>query len=185
MRFGPGSNLWLVLVLFWAFLMGPRVVTPPFAWSGFDLGFFVGTCLFWLGEVPWVYRLLEMVQEGCPGHGPVHALVASARRIGFRGDLAMPGGRGRVFLACYCSAWRSKVSADLCAKNGFQGGPFLDFSWFASAPYFFSCSGKKQGALTRRHGWCVSGMVFCLVRCVGEAVPCRFCGGADVDGHLF
>ena len=34
-------------------------------------------------EVPGVYLLLEMVQEGCPGHGPVHALVACARRIGF------------------------------------------------------------------------------------------------------
>ena len=37
--------------------------------------------------MPGVYRLLEMVQEVCLGH----ALVAGARRIGFRWDPAMPG----------------------------------------------------------------------------------------------
>ena len=44
-RFGPGGNLWPVLVLFWAFLIGLRIVTPPFVSSGSGLGFFVGTCL--------------------------------------------------------------------------------------------------------------------------------------------
>ena len=34
-------------------------------------------------EVPRLYRLLDLVHEGCPGHGPVHALLTSARRIGF------------------------------------------------------------------------------------------------------
>ena len=34
-------------------------------------------------EVGGVYRHLEEVQRGCPGHGPLHALVASAARIGF------------------------------------------------------------------------------------------------------
>ena len=37
-------------------------------------------------EVCRLYRLLDMVHDG--GHGPVHALVASARRIGFRWNLA-------------------------------------------------------------------------------------------------
>ena len=36
-----------------------------------------------------VHRLLDTVQEGCPGHGPIHALVAGARRIGFRWDPAV------------------------------------------------------------------------------------------------
>ena len=35
-------------------------------------------------EVGRVYRLLEMVGEGCPGHGPIHLLSASATEIGFR-----------------------------------------------------------------------------------------------------
>ena len=36
-----------------------------------------------------MYRLLEQVQGSCPG--PVHAVVASAGRIGFPWDPTMPG----------------------------------------------------------------------------------------------
>ena len=98
-RFGPGGNLWVVLVLFWAFLMGLTVV-PSFCLVWFKFGLFRRYLSVKPEEVPGVYRLLEMVQEGCPGHGPVHALVASARRIGFRLDPAMPGWERQVFLAC-------------------------------------------------------------------------------------
>ena len=31
-----------------------------------------------------VYRLVTMVSEGCPGHGPIHLLSVSAAGIGFR-----------------------------------------------------------------------------------------------------
>ena len=34
-------------------------------------------------EIDRVDRLMEMVQEGCPGHGPDHSLVASAVGIWF------------------------------------------------------------------------------------------------------
>ena len=37
----------------------------------------------WPAEVGRVYRLLEMVGEGCPVHGPIHLLSASAAEIGF------------------------------------------------------------------------------------------------------
>ena len=37
-------------------------------------------------EVGRIHRLLDSVSEGCPGHGPVHLLVASAAEIGFRWD---------------------------------------------------------------------------------------------------
>ena len=37
-------------------------------------------------EVGIVYPLLDMVREGCPGHGPVHLLVASATGAGFEWD---------------------------------------------------------------------------------------------------
>ena len=36
----------------------------------------------WPTEVGRVYRLLEMVGEGSPGHGPIHLLTASAAEIG-------------------------------------------------------------------------------------------------------
>ena len=37
----------------------------------------------WPAEVGRIYRLLEMVRDGCPGHGPIHLLSKSAAEIGF------------------------------------------------------------------------------------------------------
>ena len=42
-------------------------------------------------EVGRVYRLLDRVVEGDPGHGPVHLLVASAAEIGFLWDPHLRG----------------------------------------------------------------------------------------------
>ena len=38
------------------------------------------------GEVSRVYRLLDTVAEGCPGHRPAHLLFESAAEIGFQWD---------------------------------------------------------------------------------------------------
>ena len=128
---GPGSSRLLALVLYLAFWMGHMVVTLFFVLSGSGFVFFAGTCL--LG------RLLDLVHDGCPG--PLHALVASARRIGFHWDPSLtgwdrPGLPGLSFLAgpirhfrsAILSVWRGKVAADLCARSGFRGGPLLDIS---------------------------------------------------------
>ena len=93
----------------------------------------------WPTEVGRVYRLLEMVSEGGPGHGPVHLLSASAAEIGFRWNplalaWARPGllllsnlaGPVQHFRAAILDAWRCKVSADLFGRAGFRGGPLLD-----------------------------------------------------------
>ena len=82
---------------------------------------------------------METVGEGCPGHGPVHLLSASAAEVGFRWDpLALawsrPGllllsnldGLVQHFRAAILDAWRNKVAADLCGRKGFRGGPLLD-----------------------------------------------------------
>ena len=61
--------------------------------TGCDLAFCVAWFRFrllrrhlalWPTEIGRVYRLLEMVSEGSPGHGPIHLLSASAAEIGFR-----------------------------------------------------------------------------------------------------
>ena len=93
----------------------------------------------WPAEVGRVYRLLEMVCEGSPGHGPIHLLSGSAATIGFRWDLvalawSRPGlpllsnlaGPVQHFRAAILDAWRDKVSADLCGWKGFRGRPLLD-----------------------------------------------------------
>ena len=79
-----------------------------------------------------VYRLLEMVGEGCPGHGPIHLLSSSAAEIGFQWDpraLAFVGpglpllsnlaGPIQHFKAALLDAWRNKVTADLFGRKGF------------------------------------------------------------------
>ena len=93
----------------------------------------------WLAEVGRVYRLLEMVGDGCPGHGPIHLLSGSAAEIGFRWDpLSLAWSRPGLPLLCNLAgpiqhfrsaiidAWRNKVSADLCSRQGVRGGPLLD-----------------------------------------------------------
>ena len=85
------------------------------------------------------YRLLELVGEGCPGHGPIHLLSASAAEIGFRWDpltlawsrpglplLSYLAGPIQHFKAAILDAWRNKVGADLCGREGFREGPLLD-----------------------------------------------------------
>ena len=74
-----------------------------------------------------------MVSEGCPGHGPVHLLAASAPEIGFQWDpLALgwsrPGlpllsnlaGPVQHFRAAILDAWRAKLASDLCDREGFH-----------------------------------------------------------------
>ena len=86
-----------------------------------------------------MYRLLDLVRDGCPGHGPIHALVTSARRIGFSWDslrtrwdrpgllgLCNLAGPIQHFRSAILDAWRNKVAVDLCARGGFRVGPLLD-----------------------------------------------------------
>ena len=93
----------------------------------------------WLAEVGRVYRLLEMVGDGCPGHGPIHLLSASAAEIGFQWDpltlawvrpgvplLSNLAGPVQHLNAAIRDAWRNKVAADLCGREGFRGGPLFD-----------------------------------------------------------
>ena len=57
---------------------------PAFCVVCFRFRLLRGYLALWPTEVGRVYRLLEMVGEGCPGHGPIHLLTATAAEIGFR-----------------------------------------------------------------------------------------------------
>ena len=83
-----------------------------------------------------VYRHLEHVADGCPGHGPAHLLVESAAEIGCVWSPEMVGwvreglpvlsnlaGLIQPFWSAVHDGWRSEVSADLCAGKGFRGVP--------------------------------------------------------------
>ena len=89
-------------------------------------------------EVGRVHRTLEMVGEGCPGHGPLHLHSVSAVEIRFWDPdilawvrpglppLSNLAGPVQLFKAAILEAWRDKVSVDLCGRKGFRGGPLLD-----------------------------------------------------------
>ena len=150
----------------------------------------------WPAEVDRVYRLLAMVHEGCPGHGPIQLLSASAAEIGFQWGLdalawVRPGlpllshlaGPIQHFKAALLNAWRNKVAADLCGRKGFRGGPLLDIH--GSLQLLNSSHVRERDKALLRTimvGGVWSG--FLLGRVRGQAVPCRFCGAPDNDGHL-
>ena len=65
-------------------LDGPSGCDPAFCVVGFRFRLlrWRRSLALWLSEVGRVYRLLEMVSEGCPGHGPIHLLL----EVGFSWD---------------------------------------------------------------------------------------------------
>ena len=57
-------------------LDGAHGCGPSFCLVWFRLRLFRRYLFFGPEEVLRVYRLLDLVHEGCPGHGPIHAVVA-------------------------------------------------------------------------------------------------------------
>ena len=78
----PLANVGAVLSM----LDGPSGCDPLFCVVWFRFRLFRRFLALWPSQVGRAYRLLDMVSEGCPGHGPVHLLVASAAEVGFRWD---------------------------------------------------------------------------------------------------
>ena len=76
----PLANVGAVLSM----LDGPSGCDPAFCMVWFRFRLLRRYIALWPTGVGRVYRLLEMVSEGCPGHGPAHLLVASAAEIGFQ-----------------------------------------------------------------------------------------------------
>ena len=79
-RHQPLASVGAVLSL----LDGPTGCDPAFCVVWYRFRLLRRYLALWPAEVGRVYRLLEMVGEGCPEHSPVHLLSASAAEIGFR-----------------------------------------------------------------------------------------------------
>ena len=178
-------------------LDGPTGCDDAFCVVWFRFRFFRRYLALWPSQVGRAYRLLEMVSEGCPGHGPIHLLSASAAEIGFRWDpLALawsrPGlpllsnlaGPIQHFRAAVLDAWRNKVAADLCGREGFRGGPLLDVH--GSLQLLYSSHVRDRDKFLLRSimvGGVWNGYLLGKVR--RQPVPCRFSGAPGDDGHLF
>ena len=120
-------------------LDGPTGCDPAFCVVWFRFRLFRRYLALWPSQVGRVYRLLEMVGDGCRGHGPIHLLAASAAEIGSRWDpltlawtrpglplLSNLAGPIQHVKPAILDAWRNKAAAYLCGREGFRGGPLLD-----------------------------------------------------------
>ena len=189
----PFANVGVVLSL----LDGPSGCDPAFCVVWFRFRMLRRYLAYRPGEVSSVYRLLESAAEGSPGHGPVHLLLQSAAVIGFRWDpeelawdrpglplLSNLSGPFQHFRAAILGAWRDKVSADLCARKGFRGGPSLDID---GTLQLLNSDHVRERDKALLRSILVGGVWngFLLGKIQGQDVPCRFCGGRDPDGHLF
>ena len=63
-------------------LDGSTGCDPLFCVVWFRFRLFRRYLALWPSQVGRAFRLLEMVCEGCPGHGPIHLLAPSAAEIG-------------------------------------------------------------------------------------------------------
>ena len=178
-------------------LMDPTGCDPAYCVACFRFRMLRRYLALWPSEVGRVYRLLELVSEECPGHCPVHLLVASASEVGFRLDplalgwcrLGLPllsnlAGPVQHFRSSILDARQNKVAAELCDREGFRGGPLLDIH-DSLQPLNSSHVRKRDKALLR--SVMVGGVWngYLLGRFRGQPVPCWFCGAPDGDGHLF
>ena len=105
-------------------------------------------------ETARIGRLLELVSGGAPGHGPVHLLVESASSLGFQWclggfcwdrpglpQLPMVEGPYQHFQDSILGVLRDLNAADLCRRQGFRGGPLLDFQGSMQLLDSIPCSG--------------------------------------------
>ena len=76
------ANVGAVLSL----LDGPSGCDPCFCVIWFRFRLLRRYMALWPAEVGRIYRVLGMVGEGCPGHGPLHLLSSSAAEIGYFWD---------------------------------------------------------------------------------------------------
>ena len=123
------------------------VATLRFALCGFGSVCSVGILLTGRVRFPGFFGFWSMLPDGCPGHGPAHLLVVSAAEIGFVWSpdmvvwvreglpvLSNLAGLIQHFRSAVLEGWRSKVSADFCARKGFRGGSLAGCFWYLAAP---------------------------------------------------
>ena len=131
-------------------LDGPTGCDPLFCVVWFRFRLLRRYLALWPAEVARVYRLLEMVGEGCPWHCPIHLLSTGAAEIGFQWDpralgwvrpglplLSNLAGPIQHFKAALLDAWR------FVGGKVFEVNRHFHFENFATIFYPFSASTKS------------------------------------------
>ena len=178
-------------------LHGPTGCDPAFCVVWFRFRLLRRYLALWPAEVGRVYRLLAMVGEGCLGHGSVHFLSASAAEMGFNGILMPWLGLGLGYLCLVIWLALFSISRLLFLMPGvtrllliFAGGMVfvvvLFLEVYGSLQLLNSSHVRERDKALLRSvmvGGVWNGLLLGRVR--SQAVPCRFCGAPDNDGHLF
>ena len=95
----------------------------------------------------------------------------------------MLSGPYQHFRNAIVSSWRGRVAGILTSRNGFRGGPLLDYD--GTRQFLFSSHLRERDKMLLRSILCGGAWNgFLLGKTREEEVPCRFCGGVDGDGHL-
>ena len=177
-------------------LDGPTGCDPAFCVVWFRFRLLRRYLVLWPSQIGRAYRLLEMVGEGSHGHGLSIFFLLVLLRPAFGGILWLWVGLDLVLLlsnlagavqhfkAAVLDAWRNKVAADLCGREGFRGGPLLDAH---GSLQLLNSSHVRERDKALLRGVMVGGVWngYLLGRARGQSVPCQFCGAPDNDGHLF
>ena len=184
------------MVRFLVFWMGPLGVTQLFVLFGLGFVFFGVILLFGLLRLAGSIVCLVWSMRVVLGMVLFTFFMLVLLRLVLSGTLVpcwvLPGlplldnlaGPVQHFQAAILDAWSNKVAADLGCRQGFRGGSLLDVR---GSLQLLDSSHVREGdkALLRSImvGGVWNGLLLGRVR--SQAVPCRFCGAPDHDGHLF
>ena len=157
----------------------------PIVLSGLGFVCFEGTWLIVLGRFLgfigcWAVLLravLVMVQLICFFKVRLRLVFGGILRNWLGIDLVLPllsnlSGPVQHFRAAILGAWRDKVSADLCARKGFRGGPSLDID---GTLQLLDSDHVRERDKALLRGILVGGVWsgFLLGKVRGQDVPCR------------
>ena len=145
-------------------------------------------------EVDRIYRSLDLVSAGRPGHGPIHFLLESPDELGFAWDSAEEGwlrpgllplrtlaGPYQHFKAEIWDVWRAKVAVFSLRVEVFGVALF----WILEVPVtFFSLPTGGNGTRCCFVTFCVAalGTDSHLEQLKKDDVPSRFCGEVGAHG---
>ena len=172
-------------------LNGPVGVDPAYhvVWSRFRMmRRYLAYCP---EEEPRIFRMLDLISKGAPGHGPVHLLLLFAAEVGFAWDgaeegwirvslppLRMMAGPIQHFGAAILDAWRFHVFSRLAERKGFFFLGSVEFADFKGSLQLLNSSHLRERDKMLLRAILCGGVWngFLLGKAKKEDVPCRFCG---------
>ena len=163
------------------------MIDPGFCLVWFRFRLFRRYLALWPSQVGRAYRLLEMVSEGSPGHGPIHLLSACAAETGFRWDPpALAWTRLGLTLLSNLEGPVQLFKADILMLGVTRLQLIFVVGRVFGVALCWMCIHVRERDKALLRSVMVGGVWngFLLGRVRGQPVPCRFCRAPDGDGHF-